>query len=205
MLHFRPLWKLTFASAVLFAILIALGIWQLDRLQWKLGLIAQVNSNIHAAPISPDAAIAMGSAAQYRRVALDGHFDNSKEAYVFGTVDGGLPVYHVIVPFTARDGRVFLIDRGVVPKEKLAPETRVAGQIEGDAHVVGVWRVPDPPGWFTPHPDPAHRIWFAHDLAGIARIDGILNLAAPAVIEVDAGAQSWRLAEGRADGRDLPQ
>jgi surfeit locus 1 family protein len=172
---------------VLFASLISLGVWQLDRLQWKLGLIAQVNANMHAAPISPDAALAMGPAAQYHRVALDGRFDNAKEVYVFGT-DGGAPVYHVIVPFTARDGRVFLVDRGVVPKEKIEPATRSASQIDSDTHVVGVWRTPDPPGAFTPAPDITHRIWFAHDLNGIAKADGIAKLAAPVVIEADATA-----------------
>ncbi len=185
MLFFRPLWKLTFASGILFAILIALGVWQMERLQWKLGLIAQVNANMHAAPISPDAVLAMGAAAQYHRVALDGRFDNAKEAYVFGT-DAGAPVYHVIVPFRLRDGRVLLIDRGIVPKEKLDPATRRAGQIAGDTPVVGVWRTPDPPGAFTPAPDIAHRIWFAHDVIGIAKSDGIATLAAPVVIEADA-------------------
>jgi len=185
MLHFRPFWKLTFASAMLFAILISLGVWQVNRLHWKLGLIAHVNRSMHAAPLSPDEALAMGPAAQYRRVALDGHFDDAKEAYVFGT-DGGAPVYHVIVSFTVDDGRVFLVDRGVVPKEKLDPATRLAGQIAGETHVVGVWRTPDPPGAFTPAPDIAHRIWFAHDLKGIAKADGIAKLAAAVVIEADA-------------------
>lgn len=185
MLTFRPFWKLTFASAVLFASLITLGVWQLDRLHWKLGLIAQVDRNMHATPISPDDALAMGLAAQYHRVSLDGRFDNAKEAYVFGT-EGGAPVYHVIVPFTVSDGSVFLVDRGVVPKEKLDPATRLAGQANGETHVVGVWRVPDPPGAFTPAPDTAHRIWFAHDLNGIAKADDIAKLAAPVVIEADA-------------------
>jgi len=170
---------------MLFAILVSLGAWQVNRLQWKLGLIAQVNRNMHAAPLSPDEALAMGPAAQYHRVALDGRFDNAKETYIFGT-DAGAPVYRVIVPFTARDGGVFLLDRGIVPKEKLDPATRLAGQIVAEAHVVGVWRTPDLPGAFTPPPDTAHRIWFAHDLNGIAKFDGIAKLAAPVVIEADA-------------------
>jgi surfeit locus 1 family protein len=185
MLRFRPFWKLTFASVVLFASLISLGVWQLDRLQWKLGLIAQVNRNMHAAPVSVDAALKMGQVAQYHRVALDGRFDNTKETYIFGT-ENAAPVYHVIVPFRTRDGRVFLVDRGVVPKDKLGPAARRAGQIDGDTRVVGVWRTPDPPGSFTPAPDPVRRIWFAHDLNGIANADGIAKLGAPVVIEADA-------------------
>jgi len=183
--YFRPLPALTLFCAVLFASLIALGVWQLDRLQWKLGLIAEVQNNLAAAPISLDAALGLGSRAQYRRVSLDGRFDNGKEAYVFGTDDAGAPVYHVTVPFQLQDGRTLLVDRGIVPKEKLDPATRSAGMINGETHVVGVWRVPDPLGWFTPAPDAAHRIWYAHDLGAIAKADGIA-LAAPVIVEADA-------------------
>ncbi len=52
MLHFRPFWKLTFASAVLFAILISLGVWQVERLHWKLDLIARVNARLSCCALS---------------------------------------------------------------------------------------------------------------------------------------------------------
>jgi len=185
MIRFRPLPLMTAVSTVAFTVLIALGVWQLDRLQWKLGLIAEVQHNLAAAPLSFDEAQGLGPKAQYRRVALDGQFDNTKEAFVFGTDNAGAPVYHVMVPFQMQDGRILLVDRGIVPKEKLDPATRRAGQIEGEAHIVGVWRVPDPLGWFTPAPDAAHRIWYAHDLGAIAKADGI-KLAAPAIVEADA-------------------
>ncbi len=185
MFYFRPFPTLTVACAILFAGLIALGVWQIDRLHWKLALIAQVNDNMRAAPISQDDALALGQRAQYRRVALDGRFNNAQEAYIFGTDTNGAPAYLVIVPFAMGDGRVFLIDRGIVPKEKLDPATRRAGQIEGITRVVGVWRTPDRPGIFTPAPDFSHRIWYAHDLDAIANADGI-KLPAPAIIEADA-------------------
>ena len=186
-LYFRPLWKLTAVAAVAFACLAALGAWQLERLQWKLGLIAEVNRNLSAAPISADEALRMGPRAQYRRVTLSGRFDNAKEAYIFAAVAGGAAVYHVIVPFRTVRGRWFLVDRGVVPRERLDPATRRAGQIAGLTRVVGVWRTPETSGFFTPPPDLAHRVWYAHDLSGIARADGV-SPAAPVVIEADATA-----------------
>jgi surfeit locus 1 family protein len=186
MLYFRPLPALTVACAVLFASLIALGVWQLDRLQWKLALSAHVNRNMHAAPLSLDrGALGRGFDREYRRVALTGRFDNAKEAYIFGTDANGGPAYHVVVPFTMRDGRTFLIDRGIVPKENLDPATRRMGQIEGVTRIVGVWRTPDGAGVFTPAPDIKHRIWYAHDLSAIAKADGI-KFAAPTIIEADA-------------------
>src|SRR5882724_5370468 len=156
----RPYPGLTIACAVLFAILCGLGVWQLERLQWKLALIARVNSHIAAAPLPLDSILSMHSdEAQYRRVRLTGRFDHAREAYVF-TTDQGAAVYHVLTPFQTDDGKLLMVDRGEVPKEKLDPATRAAGNVEGDAHVTGVWRVPDPPGAFTPPPDTEKRIWF---------------------------------------------
>src|SRR5450432_1058443 len=111
---FRPLPALTTVCAFLFAALLMLGVWQVQRLQWKLGLIAEVNRNLTASPVTLGQALALGVGAQYRRVRLEGSFDNSKEAYVFGTGILGAPVLHVIVPFQTDSGRFVLVDRGVV-------------------------------------------------------------------------------------------
>lgn len=182
---FRPLPAMTAVCAAAFAVLVGLGTWQAQRLQWKRALIAEVEHNMAAPPITADEALALGPGAEYRRVALEGSFDNAKEAYVFTTDRAGWTVYHVIVPFALNGGRVLLVDRGAVPKEKLDPAARAAGRLEGLRKVVGVWRSPDPPGAFTPKPDLAHRIWYARDLAGIARADGV-TLGAPVIVEADA-------------------
>jgi surfeit locus 1 family protein len=170
---------------MLFAILCGLGFWQLERLQWKLALITQVEGNMAAAPLPLDRVLAMPQGqAQYHRVTLEGVFDHAKEVYAFATA-GSAAVYHVLTPFRIGDGRVLMVDRGAVPKEKLDSASRAAGNIEGPTQVTGVWRIPDAPGGFTPPPDKARRIWYARDLAGIAAADH-LALAAPAVIEADA-------------------
>lgn len=183
---FRPYPGLTIACALLFALLCGLGTWQLNRLSWKLNLIATVNRHMAAAPVSLDQILAMpAEEAQYRSVTLSGRFDHGKEAYVFTTDAQGAPVYHVLTPFKTGDGRVLIVDRGAVPKERLDPGTRAAGNPAGETKVTGIWRVPDPPGPFTPAPDTARRIWYARDLAAIAAADH-LTLAAPVVIEADA-------------------
>jgi surfeit locus 1 family protein len=182
---FRPLAVPSLISAILLAVLVSLGIWQLERLGWKRGLIATVNNRMTAAPVTLDQALAMGSGAQYRRVRLTGRFDNAEEAYVFGTGVQGVPVFHVIVPFTSDDGRVVLVDRGIVPRDLLDRSTRSRGLIEGRSVVVGVWRTPDPAGTFTPKPDLSRRIWYSHDVASIARADAV-RLPAPVIVEADA-------------------
>jgi surfeit locus 1 family protein len=193
---FRPYPGLTIACALLFALLCGLGAWQLERLQWKLALIARVNGHMAAAPVRLDQIQRMnGEEAQYRRVTLTGRFDHAREAYVFTTDAEGTPVYHVLTPFRIDDGRVLMVDRGAVPPEKRDPGTRATGNVPGESRVTGVWRVPDPPGAFTPSPDPAHRIWYARDLPGIAAADH-LRLAAPVVIEADGTPNPGGLPRG---------
>jgi surfeit locus 1 family protein len=183
-MSFRPYLGVTIAALIAAAILIGLGVWQLQRLTWKENLIATVNGHMQAAPISLDQALAMNQDdVQYRKVALSGRFDNAKEAYVFTTGAEGVLVYHVLVPFITDDGRTLMVDRGEIPQEKLAPQSR--RPVEGETHVTGVWRVPDAPGMFTPAPVPQKHIWYARDLAGIAAADGV-KLAAPVLIEADS-------------------
>jgi len=186
MMYFRPLARFTIFCVPLLLGLIALGVWQLERLQWKLGLIAQMDAHLHMAPISIDDALKLPPLqVQYRRVALDGRYDNGKEAFVFTTSKIGAPVYHVITPFTLDDGRVVFVDRGLIPLALRSPATRARGLLEGKQHLVGVWRTPDLPGLFTGAPDLRHRVWYARDLAGMANALSV-KPAVRVIVEADA-------------------
>ena len=192
-LIFRPLVGFTLVCLSIFALLVGLGLWQLERLNWKLRLIEQMNRNLAAAPISLNAALALGDQhAQYRRVMLKGRFEHSKENYLYTTGPEGGAAYHLLTPLLTDDGRAMLIDRGYLPATMRDPAFRPGSEPQGEVAVIGVWRTPDRPGPFTPAPDFAHRIWFARDVAGIARADD-LRLAAPAILEatMPRNARGW--------------
>ncbi len=183
---FHPLRALTLAFLPAFAILIALGVWQLERLAWKEALIARADRNLAAPPLTLDAALALGAeGAQYRHVVLEGRFDHAKESYVFTTGAEGVPVYHVVTPFVLGGGRVLMVDRGMIPLTLRDPATRRAGQVDGERRVTGVWRIPDPVGAFTPKPDPIKHVWYARDVESMAKADGLV-LAAPVIVEAGA-------------------
>jgi surfeit locus 1 family protein len=185
-MYFRPLPRFTAFCIPLLAALIALGVWQLQRLHWKLDLIAQMNGHLHAPPLSLDDILKLPQLdAQYRRVALDGRFENDRESYVFTATDEGLSAYHVVTPFALDDGRILFVDRGLVPPALRQPQTRAAGLLEGEQHVVGVWRTPDAPGFFTPAPDLKNRVWYSHDVPGIAKALA-LKPVSPVIVEADA-------------------
>jgi len=178
---FRPYPGLTIATVIAFVILCCLGTWQLERLQWKLSLIATVDRNMAVPPLTLDQALTAPDM-PYRRVTLTGHFDHARESYFFAASSAGEGIYHVLTPFIAEGGRTLLVDRGVVPQSRLDPATRAAGNAAGETRLTGVWRVPDASGLFTPPPDRARRIWYARDVAAIAAAQG-LHLAAPVLIE----------------------
>jgi len=183
---FRPMLVPTLWCVPAFFILTGLGLWQIRRLHWKLALIAAMHANIAAPPMALDRALALPpAAAQYHRVELVGEFDHGKEAYVFATGDEGKPVYHVITPLILENGKAMLVDRGMVPPALRDPGYRAYGLIAGPRHIIGVWRIPDAPGTFTPPPDLKQRIWYSRDIQGIARADGV-RLAAPVLVEADA-------------------
>ncbi len=202
---FRPLLKPTLWCLPMFAVLIGLGTWQVERLHWKLALIARMNANLTAPPLTLGAILALpNEKAQYRRVTLTGHFDNAKEAYAFGTDEDGKPVFHVLTPLVLADGRAVMVDRGIVPQEKRDPKTRAAGQLEGQQRLTGIWRTPDPANLFTPKPDLGKRIWYARDVKAMAQLDH-LQLAAPVLVEADATLHPRRFAKGGADRDFSPQ
>lgn len=185
-LYFRPIPKLSIAAALMFAALMALGIWQIQRLHWKLNLIAMVNHRLTAAPISLSEALALGPArARYHKVALRGRFDNAQESYLFTTGPDGKPVYHVLTPFLLSSGKAVIVDRGYIPMTLKDPARRPDGELAGPRRIIGIWREPDSPGWFTPAPDKKRRVWYVRDVTAIAKADGV-RLAAPVVLEADA-------------------
>jgi len=191
-MRFRPQLGFTLLCLPLFALLVGLGVWQLERLQWKLNLIAEIARNMHAPAISLDQALKLGpERAQYRRVAVRGHFDNTKENYLYTTGPEGRPVYHVLTPLMIGNGAAVTVDRGYIPVALRDPASRPGSEPNGDVHVTGILRTPDEPGPFTPSPDLRERVWFARDVHAMATREH-LRLAAPVVLEgVAAPGEEW--------------
>lgn len=180
------------ALAVL-GVLVSLGIWQLQRLSWKEGLIAQIDARSHAAPVAipPEASwpALKPEDYEYRRVTLTGRFEHDKEALVFRAAGPGdilaQPGYLVVTPLRLADGAHVLVTRGFVPEASRDPATRAAGQIMGDVTLTGLMRAPEPRNWFTPPDDPAKNSWFTRDTAEIVQYFR-LERAAPFSVDADA-------------------
>lgn len=184
----------------------ALGAWQLDRLAWKLHLIDQVESRVHAAPVAPPGPAAWAAvnadADEYRHVSASGHFLNDREALVQAVTERGSGFW-VMTPFQTDSGFTVLVNRGFVPTENRAAATRAAGQIVGETTVTGLLRITEPNGGFLRTNDPAGDRWYSRDVAAIASARHFSQVA-PYFIDADATANAGGLPVGGLTVLDFP-
>ena len=167
----RGLILLTACSAAALAVLIGLGLWQLQRLQWKEGLIAQIEARVKAEPVSLKEAVAQASAGEdvsYLRVRVEGRFDNAKERHLFAVSDG-TPGWHVVTPLETPDGEVVLVDRGFVPDALKDPAARPQGELNDAVTVTALARPPETQGLFVPDNEIERNRWFWRDLKAMTR------------------------------------
>jgi surfeit locus 1 family protein len=170
-MQWRGLLLLTAFSAAALALLIGLGLWQMQRLEWKQGLIAQIEARTHAEPVTLKEAVARARAGEdvsYLRVRVEGRFDNGKERYLYAVSDGP-PGWHVITPLETPEGEAVLVDRGFVPNAFKEPSSRAQGEINDALAVTGLARTPDTQGLFIPDNEPAENRWFWRDLGAMSK------------------------------------
>lgn len=167
-------------------VLLGLGSWQLERLAWKEGLIAERQARLALPPAPLPVSAGDWAAWDLRRVVVVGEFRHDLEQRFGASTHQERLGQHVLTPLVRPLGPAVLVDRGWVPTDRADPAARRAGQIEGPVEIQGVarFRAADRPGWFTPANQPAERLWYGYDLAALERALGLELL--PIVVEADA-------------------
>ena len=159
-MRFRPFLWLTIVSLPALLVLVGLGSWQLQRLQWKNDLIASFESRAAAAAIAVPAADVGLEDVEFRRLALVGTFQHHKEVFLTGRTYEGNAGFHIVTPFQLDDGRIILINRGWVSEDYRDPAKRAFSQITGLVTVAGILRRPGVKGYFVPENEPDNGFWF---------------------------------------------
>jgi surfeit locus 1 family protein len=164
----------TVFALVAFAILVSLGVWQVQRLHWKEDLIARVNARLDAPPGAAPGPAAWPTldlaALEYAPVTVSGTFDAAREAYVVHTLTepkgkhGGIG-FLVMTPLLTAEGWTVYVNRGFVPRDDKLPAARAGGGTSGRATVTGLLRAPRMRAWFAPADDIAGNAWFSRDPA----------------------------------------
>jgi surfeit locus 1 family protein len=146
------------ATACMMVILVGLGVWQLHRLVWKQGILAQIDQAeaSPAVPLPPHPSL-------FQKVAIAGVLRPGPVilygADVRDTPQGPQMGGQLIEPLIRPDGPPVLVDLGWVPDHGTGRADVPAAQ-GGPARVEGYIRLPEHPGAFSPKDDPSiHRFY----------------------------------------------
>ncbi|MBP1883022.1 SURF1 family protein [Sinorhizobium mexicanum] len=190
-------------------VLVSLGTWQMQRLQWKETLLAAIAERRTAPPVSLEEIEAMAAAGDdidYRTVRVAGTYDHGKERHFFATHEGRTG-YYVFTPLMLAGGRALFVNRGFVPFEKKDASTRPEGQVAGTVTVNGLARprLSEKPSSLVPDNDIAKNIFYWKDLDAMAGSAGIAtDRVVPFFVDADASANPGGLPIGGVTQFDLP-
>jgi surfeit locus 1 family protein len=200
---FATLLTLAVCALLVFAGFMALGTWQLQRLQWKLALIERVEQRVHAAPApapGPDRWPRVNAEAdEYRHVRVTGTFLYELTTLVQATTALGSG-YWLLTPLRSADGYVVLVNRGFIPAQAddRARHDFLNGTRDADKHqsradfgvstVNGLLRMSEPGGAFLRHNNPTGNRWYSRDVQAIAAARGLPHVA-PYFVDADAAEE----------------
>jgi len=144
------------------AILVGLGVWQVQRLAWKTDILAQIERKILAPAIDIPAEV---TAASHDLLPVRGTGSYIGEETVRVLVSQKIygAGYRLINAFELRDGRKIMVDRGFISVRAALPAVP-----KGTGQVTGNLQWPQEIDSFTPDNDLAANIWFARDVAKLS-------------------------------------
>jgi surfeit locus 1 family protein len=187
------------------ALLLGLGTWQVQRLGWKEGLIAERAAAVVAEPVKLPRTLDDAGALEFHRVRAAGTFRHDRELLLHAMTADSTAGYHVITPLALARGGTLLVDRGFVPEPFKAPATRAAGNQQGPQEITGLLRLPQAgkDSWFVPDNAPARGEWFTLDPSAMADAMGVTD-ALPFTIDADATPNPGGYPVGGQTPLDLP-
>lgn len=150
---------------ITFSTLCTLGVWQIQRLQWKETMIASVEYG-QSLPV-------LGNLPQdihnldYRKTLLTGTFVHDKSLHVVGRPKNTKPGFFILTPFTLEDdGRTILVNRGYSLKDR-------ESKPEGVQTVEGIIRPARLKRRFAPDNQPDKNLWFHEDMDAMSKATGL--------------------------------
>lgn len=183
----RPPLMATVATLICIALLCGLGTWQVKRLHWKEGLLAQLDSVYRDKnpPILDYNGLLRQARAgdEFTAARLKGRFTGKPLLLGVRTWQGN-PGYHMIAALDIPGGAV-LVNRGWVPDGAPPPALP-----RGTVTVRGVLHRPGHDNPFVPQNNPAAGEWYRWNLAQMAHATGVPQLAPVVMYEQDESGKT---------------
>ena len=193
------LWMTIFTFPSLM-VLIGLGVWQLQRLEWKEAIVADRADRMNAPAVALSAVSDTGwRAFELRPVRARGVYVHDKSVELASRTMKGRPGVHIITPLVMADGTgTVLVNRGWAPPKNArdGSEFRRPG---GVVQVEGFLRAGAKTSAWVPDNEPANDVWFFADATAMAEARGLDDVK-PYVIELAptaagiAGARGYPIA-----------
>ncbi len=158
--------KFLFSVFIIFFIFvfIALGTWQIIRLNWKNNLILEIENSLKNPPVQ----LSQSNQQNYLKIKTSGRVDFEKQIYLYNLNDSGTPGFEVLNPILI-NGENYLLNRGWIPFEKKdTPEINILDQnnIEGTLKTQGRKNI------FKPDNDIKENYWFSLNREDISKFTG---------------------------------
>ncbi|MDA7456622.1 SURF1 family protein [Candidatus Pelagibacter bacterium] len=159
-------YKFLFSIFVFFfiSVFLALGSWQIIRLNWKLELINQIETSLKDIPVN----LSNSKHKNYLRIKTRGSIDFEKQIYLYNLNEKGKPGFEVINPLKVGNNN-YLLNRGWIPFNKKEDETI---NVIDENYINGVLRKQIKPNMFKPENDLSENYWFTLDRDDIFKFTG---------------------------------
>ncbi|MEN0000894.1 MAG: SURF1 family protein [Pseudomonadota bacterium] len=175
-------WLVIIAALPALAVLLWLGTWQMQRLAWKEGLLANINTRLAAEPVALPALLDQLDASEITQAQLDylpvaaaGRLNHEAEQHFFATHQG-ISGYYVYTPLILAEpeGQIVFVNRGFVPFDLKEPATRPETIAVEEVQIEGLarQRLDEKPSWVVPDNDAAGNIYYWKDIALMAERAG---------------------------------
>ena len=158
--------KFLFSVFVIFFILvfIALGSWQIIRLNWKNNLISEIENSLKNPPVE----LTKSKKENYLKIKTSGSIDFSKQIYLYNLNNNGTPGFEVINPILI-DNENYLINRGWIPFEKKDSQEI---NFFDENNIIGTLKLQGRKNIFKPDNDLEENYWFSLNREDILKFTG---------------------------------
>jgi len=158
--------KFLFSVFIIFFILvfIALGSWQIIRLNWKNNLILEIENSLKKPPIE----LTQTNQENFLKIKTSGLIDFEKQIYLYSLNDSGTPGFEVINPIII-DNENYLINRGWIPFEK--KNTSEINSFDQN-NIIGTLKIQGRKNIFKPDNDIKENYWFSLNREDISKFTG---------------------------------
>ncbi|TDL28273.1 SURF1-domain-containing protein [Rickenella mellea] len=153
---------------------LGLGVWQVQRLKWKVNLIDELQEKLDRDPMSLPNRVNMSAVPDFtfRKVCEHGRWDHAHTVLLGPRPRDGVLGYQVITPLMRPNGTTILVDRGFIAKQ-FADLTAMRKQnSDNQVEVLGMLRVSQSRNAFTPENKPGVDEWHWVDVDALAQNAG---------------------------------